>query len=342
MRQAEAGTGLVVRGCLCRFIIEGRKPVKLFKMALAVMLLAGVAGMAIGAAEKAPVTDTKAAAVAQPDTSRDLTMDQLPAAVKEQFLKQAGGNRIRGIATEIRNGKVTYDCDVFINGLKFEVITDADGKLLTLPLPSATSGTAAATTASAAAATTDTKAAATATPAYLHATLLKVDGKNLQVKTAATKGQPAKEMTVATDGKTKFILDYEEGKKLSDLAPDMTLTILPATGTAKTVKAHVKGLYGTVVKADGKNLVIMPAKGKKEVTVVTDDKTNVVIDGKGSAKLADLKAGTEVKVIPETGTAAKVAMSIPQPAPKKAAPAKTDTAGKTAEKPAAEKPTATK
>jgi hypothetical protein len=187
----------------------------------------------------------------------------------------------------------------------------------------------------------DTKVAATPTaaakapPNYVHATLVKIDGKNLQVKTAATKGQPAKEMTVATDDKTKFILDYQEDMKLSDLAPNMTLTILPATGTAKTVKAHVKGLYGTVVKVDGKNLVITAAK--KEVTVATDDKTSVVIKGKGGAKLADLKAGTEVKVVPDKGTAAKVAMVIPQPAPKAATPAKTDTTGKTVEKPAAPK-----
>ena len=211
---------------------------KLLKMALAVMLLVGVAGIAIGAAEKAPPPDTKAA-------------------------------------------------------------------------------------------TTPT-AAVKAPPNYIHATLVKVDGKNLQVKTAATKGQPAKEMTVATDDKTQFILDYEDGKKLSDLAPDMTLTILPATGTAKTVKAHVKGLYGTVVKVDGKNLVIKATKTKKEVTVATDDKTNVVIKGKGGAKLSDLKAGTEVKIVPPTGTAAKVAMVIPQPAPKAVTPAKTDTTGKTA------------
>jgi hypothetical protein len=182
-----------------------------------------------------------------------------------------------------------------------------------------------------------TKAATPAAPNYIHATLVKVDGKNLQVKVAGAKGQPAKEMTVATDDKTKFILDYENGAKLSDLKPDMTLTILPATGTAKTVKAHVKGLYGTVVKVDGKNLVMTSTKTKKEVTIATDDKTNVVIDGKGGAKLADLKAGTEVKVVPETGTAAKVSMVIPQPAPTKAAPAKTDTTGKTAEKPAATK-----
>jgi hypothetical protein len=179
-------------------------------------------------------------------------------------------------------------------------------------------------------------AAEKAPPNYVHATLVKIDGKNLQVKTAATKGQPAKELTVATDDKTKFLLDYQEGMKLSDLAPDMTLTILPATGTAKTVKAHVKGLYGTVVKVDGKNLVITAAKGK-EVTVATDDKTDVVIKGKGGAKLADLKAGTEVKVVPVKGTAAKVAMVMPQPTPKAATPAKTDTTGKTVEKPAAPK-----
>ena len=168
--------------------------------------------------------------------------------------------------------------------------------------------------------------APTPKPTSLHATLVKVDGENLLVKVAATKTTPAKEMTVATDRKTAFILDYEEGAKLSDLKPDMTLTILPATGTAVTVRAHVKGLYGVVVKVDGKNLVIKATKTKKEETVATDDKTVVVINGKAGNSLADLKAGMQVKIIPATGTAAKIAVvpAAPAKAPKAgAAPAAT-------------------
>ena len=164
--------------------------------------------------------------------------------------------------------------------------------------------------------------APTPKPTSLHATLVKVDGKNLLVKVAAKKSTPEKEMTVATDPKTTFILDYEEGAKLSDLKPDMTLTILPATGTAATVKAHVKGLYGVVVNVDGKNLVIMATQTKKQATVATDNNTKIVINGKAGNSLADLKAGMKVKIIPVTGTAAKIVVvpAAPAKAPKAALP----------------------
>jgi hypothetical protein len=74
--------------------------------------------------------------------------------------------------------------------------------------------------------------------------------------------------------------------------------------------AHPAGLRGKVVKVDGANVVIMTrardAKEGKEVTVATDDKTAVTIDGK-DAKVADLKAGMYVSITPETGTATKIA-----------------------------------
>jgi len=176
-----------------------------------------------------------------------------------------------------------------------------------------------------------TKAEATGAPAPAltgwHATLVKVDGRNLAVKVAATKTAAAKQVTVATDDKTKFVLDYAPAA-LADLKPDMTLTINPDEGTATLIRAHVKGLYGTVVKVDGKNVVITATKTKKEVAVASDDKTAVFIEGK-PAKPADLKAGMEVKVIPETGTAAKIAVVPAEPAtteardtPKVVAPAK--------------------
>lgn len=169
----------------------------------------------------------------------------------------------------------------------------------------------------------DAKAAPAAkAAANLHVTLVKVDGKSLVVKVKGAKGQPDKEMTIATDDKTKFLLDYEDAK-LADLKPDMTLTVKPATGTATWVSAHVKGLTGVVVKVDGQNLVLTVKT--KEVTIATDAKTKIVIDGKAGGKLADLKAGTQVKVIPETGTATKIAVVPPTKAAGKAAAGKADT-----------------
>jgi hypothetical protein len=161
--------------------------------------------------------------------------------------------------------------------------------------------------------TTDTKATATSTaPAAaknVHATLVKIDGKNLVVKVAATGTVPAKDLTVATDDKTTFLLDYADAK-LADLKPRMTLTIKPAEGTATWISAHVKGLYGVVTKVDGKNVVINATRAKKEVTLTTDEKTQVFVGGK-AAKLADLKPEMEVKVVPPTGTAAKISVVPP-------------------------------
>jgi hypothetical protein len=75
-----------------------------------------------------------------------------------------------------------------------------------------------------------------------------------------------------------------------------------------------KGLRGKVVKVDGTNLVISSGKKgeEKEVTVATDAKTVVTIEGK-EGKLADLTAGQRVVVTPPTGTAEKIEVPMPKP-----------------------------
>ena len=75
-----------------------------------------------------------------------------------------------------------------------------------------------------------------------------------------------------------------------------------------------KGLRGKVVKVDGTNLVITSGKKgeEKEVTVATDAKTVVTIEGK-EGKLADLTAGQRVVVTPPTGTAEKIEVPMPKP-----------------------------
>ena len=75
-----------------------------------------------------------------------------------------------------------------------------------------------------------------------------------------------------------------------------------------------KGLRGKVVKVDGTNLIISSGKKgeEKEVTVATDAKTVVTIEGK-EGKLADLTAGQRVVVTPPTGTAEKIEVPMPKP-----------------------------
>jgi hypothetical protein len=80
--------------------------------------------------------------------------------------------------------------------------------------------------------------------------------------------------------------------------------------------AKTTTLKGKVVKVDGKSVVVSTGKknATKEVTVATDDKTVVTIEGK-DAKLADLQPGQKVVVTPDTGTATKI--EVPAPKAKK-------------------------
>ena len=94
-----------------------------------------------------------------------------------------------------------------------------------------------------------------------------------------------------------------------------TATVAPAQDKPEK-KAKKPGLSGTVVKVDGGKLVVSTGKKAqaKEVTVETDDKTVVMVEGQ-TAKLADLKPGQRVTITPESGTAAKIA--VPKPKAKK-------------------------
>jgi hypothetical protein len=156
----------------------------------------------------------------------------------------------------------------------------------------------------------------------LSGTVIQTAGKILVVRVKGAKGAADTEVKVATDDNTKFLIDYENGT-LADVKPEMTVTVTPDTGIAADVKAHEKGVTGKVVKVDGANLVILVKK--QEVTVATDGKTKIVIDGKAGAKLADLQADMQVKVIPATGTAIKIAViPVQVKAPKPPKPAKAD------------------
>jgi len=67
------------------------------------------------------------------------------------------------------------------------------------------------------------------------------------------------------------------------------------------------GLSGKIVKVDGDKVIVKPdQKDAKEVTVATDAKTKVTVDGK-EGKLADLKATMAVMVTPAEGTAELIA-----------------------------------
>ena len=92
----------------------------------------------------------------------------------------------------------------------------------------------------------------------------------------------------------------------------MMVMVAPVAGKGKKDKEKPTDsatLQGKVVNVEGTNVVVKAAK--KEVTVATDDKTTVTIDG-NAAKVADLKAGMHVVVTPAEGIATEIKAKSPK------------------------------
>lgn len=92
--------------------------------------------------------------------------------------------------------------------------------------------------------TTDKAARVSATSKGLDGTVVKVDGTNVVVKTG--RGDAAKEVTVATDDKTKVLLlqgmtGEAKAGTLADLKADVRVTVIPETGTATKILVRPAG-----------------------------------------------------------------------------------------------------
>jgi hypothetical protein len=61
---------------------------------------------------------------------QEVSMDQVPPAVKATILKEAGNGTIKEIEQETKEGKTIYGADLIIDGNKFEIKVSPDGKLL--------------------------------------------------------------------------------------------------------------------------------------------------------------------------------------------------------------------
>ena len=89
----------------------------------------------------------------------------------------------------------------------------------------------------------------------------------------------------------------------------VTLMVVPAGAADKAAKPRKPGLRAELVKVEGTKLVVKVAKkgeSDKEMTIATDDKTEVkLLDGK-LGKLSDLKPGTRLIITPETGMAVSI------------------------------------
>jgi uncharacterized membrane protein YkoI len=64
------------------------------------------------------------------ESEQQVSIDQVPPAVKATILKEAEGGTIKEIESETENGQTIYDADVVIDGKEFEIKVAADGTLL--------------------------------------------------------------------------------------------------------------------------------------------------------------------------------------------------------------------
>ena len=70
-------------------------------------------------------------ALAGNETEKDVTIDQVPAAVKATILKEAGDNKIEEIEEVSQDGKVVYyEAEWKSGGKEIEIKVDPSGKLL--------------------------------------------------------------------------------------------------------------------------------------------------------------------------------------------------------------------
>jgi len=94
-----------------------------------------------------------------------------------------------------------------------------------------------------------------------------------------------------------------------------------ALAAEEAPKKAPRGIFGKIASVDGANIVVekrvsRDSKETTKVTVVTDDKTEITLDG-NAAKIGDLKEGMFVMITPATGTAEKVRASTKAPEFKK-------------------------
>ena len=69
-------------------------------------------------------------APAAEEHEEEVTLDQVPAAVKATILKEAAGAKIREIERETKDGKTVYEAEFLVDGKEVEVKIAPDGTLL--------------------------------------------------------------------------------------------------------------------------------------------------------------------------------------------------------------------
>jgi len=63
-----------------------------------------------------------------------MTLDQVPPAVREGLQREAGGAAITKVDKENEHGRTGYEVDVKIDGKNWEIVVDENGKLISKKL----------------------------------------------------------------------------------------------------------------------------------------------------------------------------------------------------------------
>src|SRR5258706_14767857 len=66
------------------------------------------------------------------DTEKKVKMKDLPAAVQQDVKEQSKGATLKGLATEVENGKTVYEAELSVGGHGKDVTFDADGKIVSV------------------------------------------------------------------------------------------------------------------------------------------------------------------------------------------------------------------
>jgi uncharacterized membrane protein YkoI len=64
------------------------------------------------------------------DNEVELSLDQVPAAVRDTLVREARGARIDTVERETENGRTVYEAEVTVDGKEVEIEVDAAGRLL--------------------------------------------------------------------------------------------------------------------------------------------------------------------------------------------------------------------
>ena len=94
-----------------------------FHATLTVAAMTWASGCALPAAED-PGADDNA------DAEVRLTLDEVPEAVRDALVKEAGGAKFDAVEREVEDGKTVYEIEVVIEGRTWGIEVDESGKLL--------------------------------------------------------------------------------------------------------------------------------------------------------------------------------------------------------------------